>query len=33
LLETRYQKFRRIGVWRETVVREQGLPGELVETV
>ncbi len=33
LMETRYQKFRRIGVWRETVVREQGLPGELVETV
>jgi acetyl-CoA carboxylase carboxyl transferase subunit alpha len=33
LLDARYAKFRRIGVWREAVVREQGLPSEVVEAV
>jgi len=33
LLDARYDKFRRIGAWRETVVQEQGLPGEVAEAV
>lgn len=33
LLDARYAKFRRIGAWRESVVHDQGLPGEIVETV
>jgi acetyl-CoA carboxylase carboxyl transferase subunit alpha len=33
LLDARYAKFRRIGAWREAVVAEQGLPGEVVEAV
>jgi acetyl-CoA carboxylase carboxyl transferase subunit alpha len=33
LLDDRYDKFRRIGAWRETVVQEQGLPSDVVEAV
>lgn len=33
LLDARYAKFRRIGAWRESVVREQGLPSEVAEAV
>jgi acetyl-CoA carboxylase carboxyl transferase subunit alpha len=33
LLDARYDKFRRIGAWREVVVQEQGLPSAVAEAV